>query len=158
MRPKGGGALLGQGRPGGGRHLPCHSQVHRSPTQPPQSPYHQNISHTVAEFSLGRIQRRLVWRFLPALTTDTSRLMTDITSHMRRAGRRTRSPLKTGRITVKVKDFGVNALAAGQVGETIYLYSGSLFGELVVRAILKSKSGDIITIRSAGLLQHLKMP
>ena len=113
---------------------------------------------TVAEFSLGRIQRRLVWRFLPDLTTDTSRLMTDITSHMRRAGRRTRSPLKTGRITVKVKDFGVNAIAAGQVDETIYLYSGSLFGELVVRAILKSKSGDIITIRSAGLLQHLKMP
>ena len=157
MRPKGGGALLGQGRPGGGRHLPCHSQVHRSPTQPPP-PYHQNISHTVGESSLGRIQRRLVWHFLPDLTTDTSRLMTDITSHMRRAGRRTRSPLKTGRITVKVKDFGVNAIAAGQVDETIYLYSGSLFGELVVRAILKSKSGDIITIRSAGLLQHLKMP
>ena len=86
---------------------------------------------TVAESSLGRIQRRLVWRFLPDLTTDTSRLMTDSTSHMRRAGRRTRSPLKTGRITVKVKDFGVNAIAAGQVGETIYLYSGSLFGELV---------------------------
>ena len=46
VRPKGGGALLGQGRPGGGRHLPCHSQVHRSPTQPPQSPYHQNLFHS----------------------------------------------------------------------------------------------------------------
>ena len=153
MRPKGRGALLGQGRPGGGCHLPCHSQVHRSPTQPPP-PYHQNISHTVGESSLGRIQRRLVWHFLPDLTTDTLRLMTDITSHMRRAGRHTRSPLKTGRITVKVKDFGVNALAAGQVGETIYLFSGSLFGELVVRAISKSKSGAWKSLPSLLLDHH----
>ena len=34
-------------------------------------------------------------------------------------------------LELKVQDFGVNAIAAGQVGETIYLYSGSLFGELV---------------------------
>ena len=32
---------------------------------------------------------------------------------------------------MKVQDFGVNAIAAGEVEETIYLYSGSLFGELV---------------------------
>ena len=152
MRPKGGGALLGQGRPGGGRHLPRHSQVNRHPHS-----LHLHITKTfstVAESSLGRIQRRLVWHFLPDLTTDTLRLMTDITSHMRRAGRRTRSPLKTGRITVKVKDFGVNAIAAGQVDETIYLYSGSLFGELVVRAISKSKSGDLKSLPSLLLAHH----
>ena len=31
---------------------------------------------------------------------------------------------------MKVQDFGVNAIAAGEVEDTIYLYSGSLFGEL----------------------------
>ena len=44
-------------------------------------------------------------------------------------------------LKVKVQDFGVNAIAAGQVGETIYLYSGSLFGELVRK--LKTKTSHV---------------
>ena len=44
-------------------------------------------------------------------------------------------------LKVKVQDFGVNAIAAGQVGETIYLYSGSLFGELVRN--LKTSTSDV---------------
>ena len=108
VRPEGGLAQLGQGRHGGGRHLPRHVQVHHMGSQwlfmgwgtwlhdgsrlttQLLFFYWPNSFSTVVESSLGRIRRWTVWHFLQASTTDTSPLMTVITLPMKRAGRRTR--------------------------------------------------------------------